>query len=69
MKILKMTTHWTAEEADCMFRLLDEFQSAIWESYGDEIERLYQTNREEQLQLEMEWELEREASSLDEIPF
>lgn len=69
MKILKMTTHWTAEEADCMFRLLDEFQSAIWESYGDEIERLNQTDREEQLQLEMEWELEREASSLDDIPF
>lgn len=69
MKILKMTTHWTAEEADCMFRLLDEFQSAIWESYGYEIERLYQTEREEQLQLEMEWEQEGEASSLDDIPF
>lgn len=69
MKILKMTTHWTAEEADCMVRLLDEFQSAIWESYGDEIERLYQTDREEQLQLEMEREREREASSLDDIPF
>jgi len=69
MKILKMTTHWTPEEADCMFRLLDEFQSAIWESYGDEIERLYQTEREEQLQLEMEWEQEGEASSLDDIPF
>jgi hypothetical protein len=69
MKILKMTTHWSAEEADCVDRLLSELQTALWESYGDDIERLYQTHREEQLQLEMEWEQERETGPLDEIPF
>ena len=29
MKILKLTTHWTAEEADCIYRFLDEFRYAI----------------------------------------
>jgi len=69
MKTLKMTTHWTPEEADCIDRLLCEFQAALWESYGDEIESLYQANREEQLELEMEWEQERETAPPDEIPF
>ena len=67
MKILKMTTHWSTEEADCIVRLLDEFQSAIWESYGKDIEQLYQDYREEQLELNRE--KEKEASPLDENPF
>ena len=69
MKILKMTTHWTPEEADCIDRLLSEFQTALWENYGDDIEQMYQTNCEEQLKLKIEWEQEREALPLDEIPF
>ena len=67
MKILKMTTHWTTEEADCIVRLLDEFQSAIWESYGKDIEQLYQTHREEQRELNRGQK--KEASPLDENPF
>ena len=67
MKILKMTTHWSTEEADCIVRLLDEFQSAIWESYGKDIEQLYQSHREEQLELNRE--KGKEASPLDENPF
>ncbi len=67
MKILKMTTHWTTEEADCIVRLLDEFQSAIWESYGKDIEQLYQTHREEQRELNREQK--KEASSVNEILF
>jgi len=41
MKIIKMTTHWTTEEADCIYQFLDDFRCAIWESYGDDIELLY----------------------------
>ncbi len=67
MKTLKIATHWTVEEADCIYRLLDEFQCAIWESYGQDIEQLYQMHREEQLELNMEQE--KEVSPLDEIPF
>ena len=63
MKILKITTHWSTEEADTIYRLLDDVQSAIWESYGKDIEQLYQPYREEPMELEIEeivW---------DEIPF
>ena len=67
MKILKMTTHWTTEEADCLYRLLDELQSAIWEQYGKDIEQLYEVHREEQRKLKQE--RKSEVSSLDEIPF
>lgn len=67
MKTLKITTHWTVEEADCIYRLVDEFQCAIWESYGQDIEQLYQGHREEQLELNMEQE--KEVSPSDEIPF
>ncbi|MEJ1360819.1 MAG: hypothetical protein RPU34_09870 [Candidatus Sedimenticola sp. (ex Thyasira tokunagai)] len=69
MKILKITTHWTTEEADCLYRLLDEFQCAIWENYGKDIELLYQTHREEQLELKIEQKEIREKSPLGEIPF
>ncbi len=64
MKILKITTHWTTEEADCIYRFLDEFQCAIWESYGDDIELLYQVRREE-----IKKQGEMGASPLDDIPF
>ena len=67
MKILKMTTHWTTEEADCIYRLLDELQCAIWESYGKDIEQLHQTYREEQIKFNRA--LEKEESSFDENPF
>ncbi len=67
MKILKMTTYWTTEEADCIYQLLDEFRCAVWESYGNDIERLYRDRYEEQLRITIE--RESEASSLDEPPF
>jgi hypothetical protein len=37
MKILKIPTHWTPEEADCIYQLLDELKAAVWQSYGEEI--------------------------------
>lgn len=67
MKILKLTTHWTAEEADCIYRFLDEFRYATWESYGNDIELLYQARYEEQLRIKIE--RESGMSLLDEIPF
>ncbi len=67
MKILKLTTHWTAEEADCIYRFLDEFRCAIWENYGHDIELLYRAQHEEQLRRKTEGE--REPSSIGGIPF
>jgi len=37
MKTLKITTHWTAEQAEDIYTLLDDLKYAIWQSYGDDI--------------------------------
>lgn len=48
MKILKLTTHWTAEEADCIYGLLDTFKSAIWQAYGEDIVNMHKDIANEQ---------------------
>ena len=48
MKILKITTHWTAEEADCIYALLDVFKSAIWQAYGEDIVNMHSDIANEQ---------------------
>lgn len=48
MKTLKITTYWTAEQADCIYQLLGELRSVLWEQYGDEISALYEDIRMEQ---------------------
>ena len=50
MKILKMTIHWTTEEADCIYQLLNELQSALWQSYGEDIQHMHDMIRDEQLE-------------------
>jgi hypothetical protein len=37
MKHLKITTHWTPQEAHCVYQLLDDLKSAVWASYGTDI--------------------------------
>jgi len=37
MKTLRITTHWTTEQADDIYRLLDDLKTAIWQSYGEDI--------------------------------
>ncbi len=37
MKTLRITTHWTTEQAEDMFILLDDLKTAIWKSYGEDI--------------------------------
>ena len=61
MKTLKIATHWTTEEVDCIYQLLGDLQSAIWESYGKDIEQMHRTIWEE--------EQERERMFFDDIPF
>ncbi len=48
MKTLRITTHWTAEQADCIYQLLGDLRSALWDHYGDEIAELYEKARVEQ---------------------
>lgn len=43
MKILKITTHWSAEEAEGIYQLLNKFKDAIWQSYGEDILEMHKT--------------------------
>ena len=60
MKTLRITTHWTAEQADCVYQLLGELRSILWEHYGDEIVKMYETIRVEQQQREDSVEVNQE---------
>ena len=37
MKITRLTTYWTAEEADTVMAFLDELRDTLWECYGEQI--------------------------------
>ena len=48
MKTLRITTHWTTEQAEDIYMLLDDLKSAIWQSYGEEIVTLHRVVAVEQ---------------------
>lgn len=56
MKTVKITTHWTAEQAADIYLLLDELKSLIWQSYGEDIVTMHREIAHEQLQKEEERE-------------
>ncbi|MBL4822226.1 MAG: hypothetical protein JKX90_01700 [Colwellia sp.] len=63
MKTIKLVTHWTTEQAEDMYRLLDDLKSAVWQSYGEDIVKMHQENATEKL-------LEEEHDHFnDELPF
>lgn len=37
MKTTRLTTYWTADEADTVVAFLDELRDSLWESYGEKI--------------------------------
>lgn len=41
MKTLRITTHWTTEQAEDMFTLLDDLKTAIWQSYGEDSVKMH----------------------------
>jgi len=49
MKTIKLTTHWTTEQADDIHQLLDELKWAIWQSYGEDIVKMHQNIATEKL--------------------
>lgn len=53
MKILKITTYWSPEEADCIYQLLDELKEVIWEAYGEEILKMYQEMNDEKTKVQL----------------
>jgi len=48
MRMLKITTQWTPEEADCIYQFLDDFKEALWQCYGEDIVQMYKTIQDEQ---------------------
>lgn len=63
MRILKITTYWTPEEADCIYQFLDECKEALWQSYGEEIVKMYQDIQDEQQTRDAQRDFD------DELPF
>ncbi len=63
MKTIKVTTHWTTEQAEDVYLLLDEIKSAIWQSYGEDIVKMHQ-------EMVYEKRLKEESSiTNDDLPF
>ena len=48
MRTLKITTYWTSEQADCIYQLLGDLRSELWDHYGEEIAEMYEEIRVEQ---------------------
>ena len=65
MKTLRITTHWTTEQAEDIYTLLDDLKSAIWQSYGEDIVTM---NREIAFEQRKEEEKGENSESKDE-PF
>ncbi len=61
MKTLRITTHWTTEQAEEMFTLLDDLKSAIWQSYGEDIVTMHHEIAFEQKQKGEDGELNDET--------
>jgi len=63
VKTLKITMHWTPEEADCIYQLLDDFKQALWQCYGEDIVQMHKMIQAEQK------ERDEEKESHDELLF
>jgi len=48
MKPLKIMTHWTPQEAQCIYQLLDDLKLAVWESYGTDIMTMFDDVKNDQ---------------------
>ena len=46
MKVMRLTTYWTPDEAATAIDLLDMLREAIWETYGEQITRMHQEDND-----------------------
>ena len=58
MKIIKLTTYWSASEADVVLNFLDELREAIRLIYQDDIAELYESMAEEHIAKEKQCEID-----------
>lgn len=63
MKILKIPTYWTAEEADSIYQCLGELRTMIWQAYGKDIQQWYAELHQQQTENEERGEFN------DDLPF
>jgi len=47
MKILRVPTFWTAEQADTIHEFLGELQAAVWQEYHEDILRMHEEVRDQ----------------------
>ncbi len=45
MKVLRIPTFWTAEQADTIHEFLGELQAAVWQECHDDIQRMHEEVR------------------------
>jgi hypothetical protein len=51
VKTLKITTHWTTQEAAEVYQAIDLLKTAIWESYGNDIREMYKKIAQDQKEM------------------
>jgi len=47
MKIIRIPTFWTAEQADTIYEFLGELRTAVWQEYYEDIDQLYDEVRKQ----------------------
>ena len=61
----RLTSRWTAQQAQLIAEFLDELQEALWENYNEELMELYRWKEHEQEQSSEE----QISIDDDELPF
>ncbi len=41
MKVTRLTTYWSIDEAATVIEFLDSLRDALWETYGEQITKMY----------------------------
>ena len=52
MKVLKITTHWTTQEAAEVYEAIGLLKTALWESYGSDIREMHINIAQDQQKIE-----------------
>jgi hypothetical protein len=65
MKVTRLTTYWTTDEAATAIDFLDLLRDALWETYGEQITQMHREAYDDRIQDINQGELEFD----DDIPF
>jgi hypothetical protein len=65
MKVTRLTTYWSPEEAATAIDLLDVLREALWQTYGEQITQMYREIHDERVSDERQGELAFD----DDLPF